>query len=458
VKFSYEFKIGLTVALFVVVFATAMGALGYWRLSRPRGIAVKVYFERTTSGVTTGTNVYLGGAPVGFVRANTFDPQKNRPYLLLEILRSMPVARDSIFTIEQESFFGEPRVYVTQGNTAKGILATGGVADNLGTTKPTFTDLVADLDYQMRDISQSVQGALSSAQSLLMQAQRTLLEIEPELRASLSEIPQLMDNVRGNLDAVTNQVNKTLQVIQGAGNDTRQTIQDLRTQVNAVFERVDQALAQVQTSLNEVTAMVASEENRKSLQETLANIKAASENIRKLSETLGSEDLRKAITETAQNVRRVSETASRSAEGIKGIQVEATARAYGLERRPDTRRTELGEQAQALIHKERGDWYLGIGQERVGSRGSGIWYFGYKEGPSFRAGLGTRRGAPSAQLVLERDSVFLEASGWWKSENPRGRYQIIGGLKTGQLEFFGGLERDDTEDPLALLGFGFNFQ
>jgi hypothetical protein len=34
---------------------------------------------------------------------------------------------------------------------------------------------------------------------------------------------------------------------------------------------------------------------------------------------------------------------------------------------------------------------------------------------------------------------------------------MIGGVKTGRLEVFGGLEREDTEDPLALLGFGFVF-
>jgi len=457
VKFSYEFKIGLVVALFVFVFVTAMGVLGYWRLSRPRGIIVKVYFERTTSGVATGTNVYLGGAPVGFVRENKFDPEKNRPYLLLEIMRSTPVARDSLFTIEQESFFGEPRVYVTQGDLRKGALASGGVADNLGTTKPTFTDLVADLDYQVRDVSQSVQGTLSSAQSLLMQAQRTLLEMEPSIRASISEIPALIEQMRANLNKVTDQVNKTLTVVQGAGNDTRQTIQDLRKQLNTIFERVDQSLAQVQASLNEVTTMVASPENKKSLQETLANIKEASENIRKLSETLGSEEMKSAVKETAQNVRQVSEIASRSAKSVQGIEVEATVRAYGLERHPVTDKIELGEQLQAMVSQEGGDWFVGIGQERVGHQGNGIWYFGYKRGPAFRVGVGVRRGAPSAQLKWQGGSAFIEAGGWWKSQSPRLRYQMIGGVKTGRLEVFGGLEREDTEDPLALLGFGFVF-
>ncbi|MHA2620445.1 MAG: MlaD family protein [bacterium JZ-2024 1] len=456
-RYSYEFRIGMVVVAFLTVLLVTMGALGYWQWTRPRGIMVRVYFERTTSGVTTGTNVYLGGAPIGFVRENKFDPDKNRPYLTLEISRAVPVAKDSYFTIEQESFFGEPRVYITQGNTARGVLTSGGVADNLGTAKPTFTDLVADLDYQLRDVSISVQTTLASAQSLLMQTQRTLLAIEPEIRASIAEVPSLIEGVRTNLDDVTREVNKTLGVVQEAGYDTRQTIQDLRKQVNSVFDRVDQSLAQLQNSLNEITAMIASPENKKSLEETLANIREASDNIRKLSETLGSVEMRGTIKETIQDIREVSASAGRAARSLQGFQTDATARVYGLEKHPNRGRVELGEQVQVTVSQETRDWYFALGQERVGSKGNGIWYFGYKKGPAFRAGVGTRRGAPSAQLRVQAKSAFLEAGGWWKSENPRTRYQIIGGYRTGRLLFFGGMEREDTNDPLALFGLGFAF-
>lgn len=456
-RYSYEFKIGMTVLLFIVILLVTMGTLGYWRLSRPRGITVRVYFDRTTSGITRGTNVYLGGAPVGWVRENKFDPDRNLPYLTVEIMKGQPVAKDSLFTIEQESFFGEPRVYITQGNTGKGVLTSGGVADNLGTTKPTFTDLVADLDYQLRDVSISVQSALASAQSLIMQAQHTLLTLEPEIKATISELPELLDDVRSDLNRVTEQVNRTLGVVEAAGTDTRLTIQDIRHRINQIFERVDQSLTQLHKSLIEVTEMIASPENRKTVEEILTNIQQVSENLRKLSETLGNEETREAIRETLQNTRQATTTASRIARGIQGLEVEAKARAYALQRHPQTEKVELGEQIQAIVTQNQRNWFASIGQERVGSHGNGMWYFGYRAGPSFRLGIGTRRGAPSAQMKLQNKGAFIEASGWWRSQSPQIRYQLFGGVRAGRLELFSGLEREDTEDPLALFGLGFAF-
>ncbi|MHA2612284.1 MAG: MlaD family protein [bacterium JZ-2024 1] len=440
-RIPLEVRIGAFILLFVGILIFVYFRLGYWRYT-PKGYRIYCYFEEL-KGLVSGSPVLLQGKQVGYVEETDYDEKKGYPFARMFIREEFKIPVDSQFTVGIEAMIGEPKVMVQRGKSEK-YLEDGDTVPEVGKARPTFEDLVAELTYQVKGISSSVQETLQRVNVLINQMRSQLQSLEEPLQATAEQLPALVSEIRSTVLSMQYQVEKTGKEIHNVGGEAQSLLIHLREQLTSTLHKVEQTVSHIQAVVEKMQATLEEEEVLQDLSDTVENFKKITEDLKKLSETLSSEETRKAISSTLKSVEKTAKKIEKGVEEFSSLRASLETRIYGLEeeRKPIHR-------VHMEISSGRSSWYALAGEEQVKGKTRELWYVG-AHSDFWKFGAGKRRGLPSLELALRKDPWSLESSFWFRSSPVSTHYQVLFSLQLEKhFALLAGVEKEKEAEILV---------
>ena len=301
---SKELKVGLFVVACLVIFLATFIYVD--QLSGNR-VQYRTYFTYA-GGVDPGSAVRFGGMKVGSVTA--IRPWRQDPTkieILLEMRGGVPVNTDSVATLTSISPLGDRYLEISTGSNhaphippggaipAKETLSLEALAERASELLPVVESTLKDMQANIDQVAGNAQTVLTNIQSMTSpQNQRNFSLLLSNAREMLDKESPEIDRVLQNLErassqasGVLSQAGDTLNTIQTAArtaNDTlsnaNKTVDDIREPIKTDLADLQKTMADAQRLIADMRTVVSS--NRYSIDETLANFRAASENLREL--------------------------------------------------------------------------------------------------------------------------------------------------------------------------------
>ncbi|MGE5326600.1 MAG: MlaD family protein, partial [Deltaproteobacteria bacterium] len=299
-----QIKVGAVVVLSGLVFLMALIFVGGVRVFRRGKVTYTTYFK-FAGGLEPGSVVRFGGLKVGSVREAQIDPMDStRIRVVLQVDSRTPVHTDSRARISTLGFLGENYVEISPGTRGAGPLKPGSeipsaeivqladVFSNVNTVTLNTNKLVNDVDEkflvmvnrtdQLITNANAVVGPENRAhlESVLANMDATLAETRPRLKTTLDNIDAASQKLSPTIDSTRVTLEKTNQLV----DHLDALVQEDRPAFNDALQRLITTLdstRQVMTSLNDTLNT-----NRPDLDETIANFRESSENLKKFTDTI----------------------------------------------------------------------------------------------------------------------------------------------------------------------------
>lgn len=185
---SAEFKVGATLLLSLVLFASMAAALGRVEFRQPSGYEFQVLYKRV-DGLREGAPVRFAGVSVGKVTSIELEPGGVRVFLRLERELSIPV--DSRFTIANVGVLGDKQLEIQPGK-AEDLLSAGTVIRGVD-------------PVQLDGILSEIEGALVGL-NRIVDSFAEIIEA-PELKESVVQSGVVMQETVKSLQTTVDQVN-----------------------------------------------------------------------------------------------------------------------------------------------------------------------------------------------------------------------------------------------------------
>jgi phospholipid/cholesterol/gamma-HCH transport system substrate-binding protein len=299
---SKELKVGLFVLASLLIFLAIFVYVDQLSVVR---IPYKTYFKYV-GGVDPGSSVRFGGVRVGSITAihpSRQDPTKIE--VLLEIRGGVPVNADSVATLTSLSPLGDKYLEISTGaNTAPRIppgatipsmesVSLDDLARQASVLIPSVQSTFEDMQKNIDQLTGNAQAALSNVQSmtgpqnqrnlaLLLANARELLDREsPQISQVLQNLArasaQAGDTLNG-MNTAANQVNTAARAANDMFTNANQTLAGMREPVTAEFAALQSTMADARGLIADLSTLVSA--NRYNIDDTLENLRAASENLR----------------------------------------------------------------------------------------------------------------------------------------------------------------------------------
>ncbi len=443
-----EVRFGFFLLLFAGILIFVYFRLGYWRYT-PRGYEIYVHFQEL-KGLTAGSQVLLLGQGIGFVKATGYDSEKGFPFALLFIQEAYKIPIDSKFYVGIEAMIGEPRVMIQPGSS-KEFLAHGVTVPSLGEARPTFEDLVAELTYQVKELTDSIQGTMAQVNAVVSQLQLLVQRLADPVAQTAEQLPALVSEIRSTVLTLEHQVEMAGEQIQNVSEEARSSIASIRAQLSRTLEKLDTTAERIQSIVENIQSTVEEKQILDDLAEAVNNLKKISENIEKLSEILAKPETREAISSTLQSAQRIAQKVQKGVEETAAIQTSLETQIYSKESEK-----RFLHRIHLEIFSEESPWYALIGEEQVGGKTRNLWYVGGRFA-HWKLGAGRRRGETSVELGWTQKPWELEAAFWFPPDTSfSARYQALFAIQLRQyLSLLAGVEKE--KEPRAILGIKAEF-
>jgi ABC-type transporter Mla subunit MlaD len=301
---SKELKVGLFILVSLLIF---LGTLVY--VDQLGGVRVpyKTYFNYV-GGIDPGSQVRFGGMKVGLItaiRQSREDPTKIE--VLLEVKGGVPVNAASVAMLTSLSPLADKYLEISTGSNKARRLPSGAT---IPSTEPISLD---DLAKQASELLPTVQSTFQNVQKNIDQLtgnarivlaniqsmtapenQRNLTLLLANARELLDKESVQIDRVLHNLDRASSQAVNTLDQTSGALNElqtTARTANDTFTTSNRIMgeirDPIKTDLAELQKTMTDARRLIAALDNvvtsnRSNVDDTLENVRVASENLREL--------------------------------------------------------------------------------------------------------------------------------------------------------------------------------
>lgn len=303
----------------VVVVAAAILVAAYVLLASA-GVIGNTYTRtvefRDAQGVAKGTDVQMAGVKIGEVDEVGLS-RDNRALLTLRILQRYPILEHyplppgTNIRIGATGLLTAPIVEIIppqQAQTEKGVLH--------GTSPPTLDELMPQaqrLLTNLTSLSQSLQGILGDKQLIanLKRSTRNLAEVSERgkaIAANLQEASVSGREIAARFKQTTGHLDQTAALLQ-------RTVGENRGKLGQTITSVNDTMVALKGLVEDVTAVVANPQMKKSLQGTLVNLDQATANLSKLSANLeklsADRQLNEDLRATATNTRATTAEAER---------------------------------------------------------------------------------------------------------------------------------------------------
>jgi len=300
---STEAKVGA----FVIVSLLVLGMSVYWvtQTQNVKGqIVFKTYF-RYAAGIAPGTSVLFGGIKVGQVddvRSSAEDP--TRIEVTFKVKDDTPLNENSTARSGTVTVMGSPALLITTGSNDARRLKPG---EPVRSEEPTGLDEVARRASAAADAAIALMDELRRELPALTSDARTMLANANELtgpanqkriEAILSELNTILDRESPKISHITDQMsllakhaNSVLYAAKPIPANVDRAVTKANDLLDEIREPLTRDLTEIQTVIQQARETLADiqdvfGENRQDMAETVQNLRAASENVRALTETL----------------------------------------------------------------------------------------------------------------------------------------------------------------------------
>ena len=295
-----DLQVGLMVlaALAILIVGSlwiASGGLG--------GRSGQVYRVRLTDsgGLQSGADVRIAGLRVGRVGASDLDLTHAYPAgYRVRLDPSIELRRDASARVAMPGFFGDPFLAIDPGSTSQPLLEPGdeirgagmtdlesrlqkldAVADQVTELLSRSTALIADLQLTLPTTLERVDALLSEdnarrVESLLADAQQTVNDAAPRLRALLDDL----DSVARRADARLESLPVLIERVDGVLLSLQEALGPDGARIVGLLDSTDQTLSDAGESLEWLRA------NRSELETALSDLTDTMANLKAFSQTL----------------------------------------------------------------------------------------------------------------------------------------------------------------------------
>ncbi len=288
-----EVKLGLFVLVTAISFAFLVLTFGEIPILRKDTKVYTAYFE-DVGGLSVGAEVRVAGVRAGRVRDLALE--EGRVKVVFEVDREVKIYRDARAYIGTLGLMGDRYLGIIPGTPASGELAEG--------EEIRATEMVADTDRLVRELTKTAEGFREVAESL-----RGVLE---ENRRSLREALENLRELTG--------------VLRDIAQENRENLKRLIDQMASLTESLNRTLPETLASLERLANQIheIAGENREDIRRIVENLRHMSEdlpllveNLKTLSENLAGvvsenrEDIRTSVRNLAEITERLKESSRR---------------------------------------------------------------------------------------------------------------------------------------------------
>ncbi len=299
-----EIKVGVVVAIAVVVFLTALVFVGGVNLFRKKKVEYTTYFK-FAGGLDPGSLVRFGGLKVGTIESARIDPKDSTRILVkLQVDAGTPFRTNSKARISSLGFLGENYLEVSAGTRDAPLLPGGSelqameivqladVFNNVNNITVNANKLVGDLDERVLTLSDNATELIKNMNevvnpenrehfsSVLANSDGMLKDMRPHIEKTLGNI----ETTSAKLPPTVDNVNVTLGKTNKLADHLDAMLVENRKEIHDTLLRLDSSLADAQRLIVNLDDTL--DGNRGNLDETLENIRITSENLKELSDTL----------------------------------------------------------------------------------------------------------------------------------------------------------------------------
>ncbi len=299
-----EIKVGVVVGVSALLFLVALVFVGGVNLLRKKKVEYTTYFK-FAGGLEPGSLVRYGGFKVGTVASAELDPaDSTRIKVVLQVNPGTPVKTNSKARISSLGFLGENYVEVSPGTRDAAPLPPGSeipsaeivqladVFNNVNNITVNATKLVNDLDEQVLVLSKNANQLISNLNDVVdPENKQHFGSVLANTDGMLKESRPHIEKTLGNLETVSNKMTPTIDNLNGTMGKAGKLTDHLDEVVVENRKEIHDSLVRLQTSLAEAERMINDLDdtlgaNRGNLDETLENIRAASENLKEFTDTV----------------------------------------------------------------------------------------------------------------------------------------------------------------------------
>jgi phospholipid/cholesterol/gamma-HCH transport system substrate-binding protein len=279
-----------------------------------KGVGHRAYFK-FAGGLTAAAPVRYGGLLAGRIDTLRVDPQDSTRIEINFTTRSeIPVKTDSIAKITSLGALGESYLEVTTG-TKNGPLAPAGsivnsqemvgiadLTDRIGTLIPVANEVLQNLNHRLVELKVTVAEAndllndqnrknisqgLGTLNSMLAETRPKVAATLDNVQAASSKLQPVLANVQAASDRIVpllDDFKKTVKQANDALAHIDAVVVENRPDIRAAMTDIRKTLA----TASEVVEILRNtlDNNTDNLDETLANVRAATESLKELTDTL----------------------------------------------------------------------------------------------------------------------------------------------------------------------------
>jgi len=296
---SRELKVGMFVLTSLLIF---LGAFVYVANVQLRGVRTpyKTYFNYA-GGVDPGSAVRFGGMKAGAITAvRPWHEDPTKIEVLLELRESVPVNADSVAVLTSLNPLGDKYLEITTGTSKARRLPPGAtipstepvslddLAKKVSAIIPTVQSTLQDVQKDIDQLTGNARVALANVQSITgPQNQRNITLLLANARELLDKDSPRIDNVLQNLERASSQASDAFNEVHTAARTANETIANANRTIGEIRDPVKTDLAELQRTMVDARRLIADlnavvSANRYNIDDTFANFRAASENLREL--------------------------------------------------------------------------------------------------------------------------------------------------------------------------------
>ncbi|MGD0694504.1 MAG: MlaD family protein [Terriglobia bacterium] len=299
-----EIKAGAVVVVAVVLFLIALVFVGGVNLFRKPKTTYITYFK-FAGGLESGSFVRFAGMKVGTVKEARMDKDDpTRVRIRMDLDSGTPVRANSRARIASLGFLGDNYVEVTPGTRDSPRLPPGSeipsaeivqmsdVFTNVNELTLNAKKLVTDVDDKVLVISDNANQLIANLNNVVNEVNRQhfssaiaqidamLAEDRPSMKSTLANLDKASAKIGPTIDSTQTTIDKANKLV---GN-MDSMIQENRAEFHDALLRLRDSLVEAQRLMGDIDETVIT--LRPDLDETLANIRAASQNLKQFTDTV----------------------------------------------------------------------------------------------------------------------------------------------------------------------------
>jgi phospholipid/cholesterol/gamma-HCH transport system substrate-binding protein len=292
------------VGLFVIVSAVLLIGSIYYVGNEQWGQHVVPYrtYLRYAGGVEPGSTVLFGGIEVGrvkTVRAWNEDPTKIE--ISLELKEGTPVNANSTAKLGTVSLMSSPAISITTGTNDAARLKPGEVipseetvslddmARKLSGIADTAQGLITQVQGEIKGISDRANTLLANLNDVTGSANREqVAEILQNANTMIAQQSSKIDRITDQVLIASQDADAAIKKVGPLLDQADATVTNVNSTIDQIRDPLRQDLLQMQSTMDQAKTLIASiqgvvRNNDDNIQETIENLRAATENLAQLS-------------------------------------------------------------------------------------------------------------------------------------------------------------------------------